>query len=140
MDRTVVLRLPEKMAERFQRGAAAAHKELEDFLVDRLGDVAPPADDDLAPHLQEELRAMESLSDDALWEVARGRFPAAKQRVYEKPLRRNSEGILSREEEATLHALGEEARVLMLRKSHAYLLLKWRGHALPSREEMLDAA
>ncbi len=136
MDRTVVLRLPEQMAERFQRGAAAARKEFEDFLVERLKDAAPPLDDDLPLSIREELRAMERLDEDALWKIARSRFGVRKQRTYEELLRRNSEGTLGPEEDAALHALGDEARTLMLKKSHAYLLLKWRGQDVPSRAEM----
>ena len=139
MDRTVVLCLPEQMAERFQRGAAAAHKGLEDFLVERLREAAPPLDDDLPSPVREELLAMESLDDDALRKIARSRLGAGKQRTYERLLRRNSEGALEPGEDATLHALGEEARTLMLKKSHAYLLLKWRGYAIPSRGEMRKA-
>ena len=35
-----------------------------------------------------------------------------------------------------LTALGEEARRLTLKKAHAYMLLKWRGHAIPSLETL----
>lgn len=101
MDQTVVLRLPEQMVERFRRGAAAANKRLEDFLVDRLSDAVPPVTGDLPSPLREELQAMEGLDDDALWRVARSGLPAGRRRRYEELLRKNSEGSLEPGDDAT---------------------------------------
>lgn len=42
MSQTVVLDLPEETLARYQKGAAAARKPLEEFLVDCLREVAPP--------------------------------------------------------------------------------------------------
>jgi hypothetical protein len=92
--------------------------------------------DDLPSPLREELRALEDLGDEALWEVAQSRLPPTRQRVYNRLLRKNSQGTITAREKETLHALGEEARRLTLKKAHAYMLLKWRGHHIPSREEL----
>jgi hypothetical protein len=124
------------MLHRYRRGAAAAHKLLEEFLVERLTDAAPLLADDLPSPLREELRALEDLGDEALWEVAQSRLPPTRQRVYSRLLRKNSQGTITAREKETLHALGEEARRLTLKKAHAYMLLKWRGHHIPSREEL----
>jgi hypothetical protein len=131
MAQTVTLQLPDETLYRYRRGATAARKVLEEFLVERLADTAPPLVDDLPSPLHEELQAMEDMDDDALWEVAQGRMSPTRQRVYSRLLRKNSQGILTTREKATLHALGEEARRLTLKKAHACMLLKWRGHRLP---------
>jgi hypothetical protein len=51
-------------------------------------------------------------------------------------LYKNGQEIITAREKEKLHALGEEARRLTLKKAHAYMLLKWRGHAIPSPEEL----
>jgi hypothetical protein len=60
----------------------------------------------------------------------------AKQRLYSRLLHKNSQGTITAREKETLYALGEEARRLTLKKAHAYMLLKWRGHRIPSQEEL----
>jgi hypothetical protein len=64
-------------------------------------------------------------------------LPPAHQRLYSRLLQKNSQGAITVPEKKKLHALGEEARRLTLKKAHAYMLLKWRGHYIPSPEELL---
>lgn len=132
MEQSVTLRLPDETLRRYRHGAVAAHKLLEEFLVERLTDSAPPLPDDLPSPLREELRALENLSDKALWRVAQNHLPAARQRVYSRLLRKNSRGTITAHEKETLRALGEQARRSTLKKAHAYMLLKWRGYQIPS--------
>jgi hypothetical protein len=131
MSQTVTLDLPDDAADRYRRGASAARKPLEQFLVERLTESAPPPTDDLAPGLGDELRRMESLDDDALWTITRASLSPAQQRRYDRLLDKNGRSALTHREQQTLHAIGEEARLLTLKKAHACLILKWRGHELP---------
>jgi hypothetical protein len=47
MAQTVTLQPPDEILQRCQRGATAARKHLEEFLVDRLMEALPPAADDV---------------------------------------------------------------------------------------------
>ncbi|MBI3362218.1 MAG: hypothetical protein HY023_14030 [Chloroflexi bacterium] len=136
MSQTVVLQLPEEMLQRYRRGARVARKGLEDFLIERLEEASPPLADDLPSPLREELKALESLDDQALWEVARSILSPAQQRRYSRLLKKNSEGTFTAREREALRELGDEARRLTLRKAHAYMLLKWRGQTIPPREAL----
>lgn len=136
MPETVTIQVPDEVLQRYRRGAMAARKLLEDFLVERLMEGAPPLADDLPSPLQEELKALERLDDDALWQVARRQLPPASQRLYSRLLTRQSQGTITAREKETLYTLGEEARLLTLKAAHAYMLLKWRGHRVPSPEEL----
>lgn len=136
MARTVTLHLPEEMLQRYRRGAAVAQKVLEEFIVDRLEEAVPPLADDLPSPLHEELKALESLDDESLWKVAQSQLPPEHQSLYTRLLAKNSRGTITPREKETLDTLGEEARRLTLKKAHAYMLLKWRGHAIPSREAL----
>ena len=136
MAQTVTLQLSDETLQRCQRGATAAHKLLEEFLVERLLEAVPPLANDLPSPLQEELEALEQLDNDALWQVARSRLSPALQRQYSRLLAKNSQGTITAHEQGTLHALGEQARLLTLKAAHACMLLKWRGHRIPSPEEL----
>ena len=138
MPETITLELPDEAIQRYQRGATAARKRLEEFLVERLVEVPLPLADDLPPPLAETLRTLETLDDETLWAIARSQLLPDQQDLYDHLLHKNSQGLLIASEEETLYTLGKEARLLTLKKAHAYMLLKWRGHAIPSMEELPD--
>jgi hypothetical protein len=136
MSESVTVELSDKALERLRRGAGAAGKPLEQFLVDRLMDSVPPLPEDIPPALREELDMLEQLNEPALREVAESRLPVGRQRQYSRLLTKNSSGDITTAERRELEELGEEARRLTLKKAHAHLLLKWRGHAIPSPPEL----
>jgi hypothetical protein len=55
MAQSVTLFLPEETLQRYRRGATAARKLLEEFLVECLLETVPPLADDLPSPLREEL-------------------------------------------------------------------------------------
>jgi hypothetical protein len=139
MGEAITVHLPEETLHRYRWGAAAARKPLEEFLADRLVDSAPPAVSDAPALWREELETMAELDDETLWEIARSQLPSTRQRTYSRLLHKNSQGTLTEREQETLRKLGDEARVLTLKKAQAYLLLKWRGHRIPTRGELQRA-
>ena len=138
MGKTISLELPEETLERYRQGAVAAHKMLEAFLVDRLEEAVPPVAGELPSPLREELTVLETLDDDDLQKVANSDLLPDQQRQYDDLLSKNGRGTITPRETETLRTLGEEARQLTLKKSHAYMLLKWRGCPVPSREDLLQ--
>ena len=78
---------------------------------------------------------METLSDEELWKIAESRLPPVDQRRLARLLRKGA-GELQEREQKTLARLREETDRLTLRKSYAYLLLKFRGHRIPSLREI----
>jgi len=136
MSKTITLQLPGETFQRYRRGATVARKSLEEFLTERLVEAVPPLADDLPSPLHEELQVLENLDDKALRKVARSQLSPARQRLYSRLLHKNSQGVITAREKEKLHALGEEARRLTLKKAHACMLLKWRGRPIPSLEEL----
>lgn len=136
MTQVVTLQLPDEVVHRYRRGANAANKKFEEFLLERLEEAAPPPTDGLPRFLQEALDSLENLDNTALRQVAESQFPAEKQRAYDRLLAKNSRGELTAQEIERMHTLGDEARHLMVKKAHAYLVLKWRGQPIPTREEL----
>ena len=133
--KSITLQLPHSMLQRFRRGAGAAGKSLQQFLAERLMEAVPPLPEEIPPPARAELDALE-LGDQALCEVAESRLPPSRQRLYRRLLGKNTAGSITAGEREKLTALGEEARQLTLKKAHAYLLLKWRGCAIPSLAEL----
>lgn len=134
----VTIELPEPALRRFRRGAAAAQKALEDFLAERLVATPLPLADDLPPTLRAEIAPLEHLDDASLWNVAAQQLSPAEQAEYDSLLAAIAQSELSDTEEGRLRAIGGKARRLTLRRAHAYLILKWRGHTLPAVDEILD--
>ena len=139
MPESVTVRLPGEALQRFRRGAGAAGKPLEEFLADRLLDAVPSLPEDLAPALRAELDALEQLDETALRKVAESRLSPGRQRLYSRLLAKNAAGTATGAERQQMEMLGDEARQLTLKKAHAYLLLKWRGCAIPSISQFEDS-
>lgn len=102
-----------------------------------IGDVAgslATQERSLPPELETELRALELLSDDVLWAVARSRLTAAKQRRWRRLLEKKQQRGLAEPEEQELARLMTDSDRLTVCKAQAYLLLKERGHRIPELE------
>ena len=131
MLQTVTLQLSDEMVRRFRRGATVARKSFEQFITERLLESVPPLADELPAAVRTELETLENLDNESLLQVAGSHLPPDEQRLYSRLLTKNQRGTLTPVEKEKLHALGEKARRLTLKKAHASLLLKWRGVPLP---------
>jgi hypothetical protein len=82
------------------------------------------------------LNALERLSDEALWAIARSTANDDKIALYDVLIERQNAHTLTTEGRHLLTQLRDEADALMLRKAHAYVLLQRRGYTLPSLDEL----
>lgn len=138
MSHTVVLDLPEETLLRYRKGAEAARKPLEEFLVDRLKEAAPPYGLTATVPTEVALEQFNQLSDEALWRIAQQRLTDDQQKEYSRLLNKNQAGALLASEEKVLAELGKFARQLTMDKAQAFMILKWRGHELPNPNELQD--
>jgi hypothetical protein len=79
---------------------------------------------------------MEDLGDDELWTISRRRPAPASQRRLERLLDKNQRGELTDRERRILGELRADGDRLMLQRSYAALLLKYRGQRVPDLEEL----
>lgn len=134
---TITMTLPNNLYERLQNRARAMKISVGEVVTETLIRSLPPlVESDLPLGLQSELRAMEHLSDEALWQIAEGTLNPEKAAFIEVLLERNREGTLTQEGHTWLTQLQGESQALTLRKAHAYALLQSRGYQLPSLEEL----
>jgi hypothetical protein len=139
MARRIPVSVPENLYQQLEAGARTAEQSVGDFVIRRLSRDLPPApESDLSPDVRAELTAMEQLSDDALWLIARGTANADKVAMLDVLLERKLAGELTPEGQQLLTRLREEADALTLRKAHAYALLQQRGHPLPTLAALRD--
>jgi hypothetical protein len=111
-------------------------------MAQRMARPIPVADDTpakpgdrLPPDVEAELGALERLSDDVLWAVARSRMNTAKQRRWHRLLERGQQGALTDQEQEELSRLMADGDRLTLCKAQAYLLLKERGYRIPELDK-----
>jgi hypothetical protein len=139
MARTLTVSVPDNLYQRLEAGARTADQSVGDFVIRRLSrDVPLAPESDLPPAIRAELTAMEQLSDDALWLIARGAVNADKVAMLDVLLERQLAGELTPEGQQLLTQLREEADAFTLRKAHAYALLQQRGHPLPTLAVLRD--
>jgi hypothetical protein len=127
----VTLQLPQSIYNSAHRTARAVKRPLAEILVTVLKSSLPPLEG-LPPEIAAQLTALESLDNERLSQVACAILPPSQQRRLSALLRKNQAGKLTARERVALDDLVSEAELLMLRKSRAYALLKWRGITLPS--------
>ena len=109
-----------------QQIANDAEQPLEELIAQRLqSSLNLPV---LPPDEEAELAALEHLSDDALWTIAREQLPASIQARMQTLMDENSRGKISDADYTELGKLVERGQRLTLRKARAAALLTRRGH------------
>lgn len=133
---TVPVQIPEPLYHRLERLAKLTNRSLENVVEQALTTNLPPLPDHLPKEARIELQELELLNDDALWQVARSEVSSEHQTQISSLLEKNSQGTLTEAEQTRLSELQHQADQLMLKKAYAYVLLKWRGHRLPTLAEL----
>jgi len=133
--RDLTVRIPAPIYRRLERVAQETDQPVESVALASITGNLPPSLDDAPTDLIGDLHALQTLSDDDLWAVARTKLPRNQQMRLGVLLARNRAGLLTEAEQAELARMGEETDRLTLRKAHAYALLRWRGFPLPSLDE-----
>lgn len=127
----VTLQIPEALYRRLAHTAHATQRSLEEVILHALQVGSPPGWEDAPPEFQVDLSALDKLDDEALWQVVRNRKSATEMERYDTLLERNRNGTLTDAERLELANLRADADRFMLRKAHAAVLLRWRGHVVP---------
>ncbi len=129
--------ISDDLYRRLEVVAQQSHRSVEEVAQHTLAAHLPlPVESELPEPLRTELQAMEQLSEDALWQIAESVMNPDKVAMFDLLLERHKEETLTPAGRSMLDQLRQEADALMLRKAHAYVLLKSRGHRLPTLAEL----
>jgi hypothetical protein len=129
---TVAIQVPQTLYHRLERLAALTGRPLESLVAQTLSSTIPPLPDDLPAVMRDALIALENLSDNELWQVMHRSFPDDQYQQFEDLREKRRAGTITEVEQNLLDQLTQEADLLTLQKAYAAVLLKWRGHKLPS--------
>jgi hypothetical protein len=136
---TITLTLPEAIYKHLQSQAKITTRSLDEIASQLFVQSLPPkVEEDLPPSYRTELESMAHLSDDVLWQIAQSSMNQDKVALYDILLERHKTEKLTPIGREWLTQLREDADQLMLRKAHAYAILKNRGHKLPTLEELRE--
>jgi hypothetical protein len=135
MSRTITLTLPDDVLQPMQRVAQATKQSVEELLVIAL-QAALPTLEGLPPDIMPHLIALESLDDQALWQVMLESVPLDHQHKLHDLLSRNQAGTLTDSEREQLAISQHQADLVMLRKARAAVLLRFRGKRVPTLAEL----
>ena len=135
MPHTITLTVPDEVLQPLQRMAQATRQSVEDVMVAAL-QAALPSLAGLPAEVIESLVALESLDDQALWQVMLETVPRAHQQRLHTLLARQQDGMLTARERDQLVRAQHAADLVMLRKARAAVLLRVRGRRVPTLTEL----
>ena len=129
---TITLQIPEILYQRLLNTAHATQQPLQEVILHALQVGSPPEWDDVPEEFQADLAALDKLDDNTLWQIVRSCKTEKDMQRYNILLEANSSGTLTDTERLELVKLRHDADLFMLKKAQAAVLLRWRGHHLPT--------
>lgn len=135
---TIRLNLPDNLLRRLNDAAEAAQQPFDDVLLQTILAGLPPDLSQAPERFRADLRLLNRMDNDVLWQIARGALDESKSAEYAALLEQNQNSSLSESERTRLNAVREEADQLMFRRAYALALLKWRDVTIPDVETLDD--
>ena len=132
----ITIELPQSVLQQLQRIAAVTHQSIEALVAQSVLSNLPPSADNAPPELQQDLLNLQTLSTEALWEIAQAQMAPSQHQRQLKLLNKHETQPLNSDEQQELTSLRQAADHLMLRKAYAWSLLRWRGERIPALSEL----
>lgn len=133
----VTVELPLAVFEQLTRIARATQQPLEVLAAQSIASNLPPTPDNAPVEMQVELLQMQTLSGTELQAIAQSQISTEKQQRHLELLEKNqTSGELTPTERQELSSLRIAADRLMLQKAYAWSVLRWRGHRIPTLNEL----
>jgi predicted transcriptional regulator len=130
LSHTITLTLPEPLYRTVSTLAQMTQRPLAEILQESLAHTLPPLDDVPAEEA-ECLAQMSTMDDAALWHISHTTLSEHQQEALHTLLDRQNAGELTSDDTVRLQALLDEYGRLLVRQSHAWLLLARRGYHVP---------
>ncbi len=131
---TITLELSESLYRSARQIAEVTKRPIEEIVQESLTHTLPPLDD-VEPDEAVTLARMSTLDDTALWEEANRILSSKEQTEMQTLLDRQNAGELTETETVRLQLLMGKYGRLLVRKSHAWLLLARRGYRVPVQKQ-----
>ncbi len=128
---THTIQISEQTFQRLFSQAQAKQTTVSELAERALSRVLPPSVDHVPEKWRADLQQMQQMSDEMLWRIARTEMPVDRVALYDQLVEAAQQGTLLPNEQQQLDALHEDADLLMIHRSYAWLLLQSRGHKIP---------
>lgn len=135
--RTITITIPEALYLQLEATARSSAQSVDVVVAQSLERDIPSHLVALLPDtLRAELAVMDQLSDAALQAIAASVAPQERGAQLDDLLALKQDGMITTEQQERLTALQAEFEALMVRKAHAFVLLKSRGHTPPPIDQL----
>ena len=136
MTQALTIQLPESLYQHLQTVASASKQSLEQLIYQSVQGNLPPLMPRVDVELQPDFLTMQTFSIAELKPIALSQIESKTQSRHLHLLEKNSQDTLTDKEQRELADLRQRADQLMLRKSYAWSLLRWRGYSMPKLAEI----
>ena len=133
---SITLQLPDPVYRYLQKVAAITKRPLEQLVRQSVEGNLPPSVESAPTELQGDLLEMQTAAPEDLMRIAASQVDVAQQARHLALLEKNSEGVITPEENLELESLRLAADRLMVRKSYALAVLRWHGQTIASLSEL----
>ena len=140
MSQVITINLPDDLYKQLQQAAKLSRQPVEIIVAQSLAHSLPPLLGDIPPAYQPDVYPLLAMSDAELEREMAQTFPADLWTEYEALLEKKKEAALTTQETARLDSLRRAADVVTFRKGYAAVLLKRRGHHIPSLDELAKSS
>ncbi len=132
MSQTITINLSDTLYEQLKRASELSRQPTEAIVIQSLTHTLPALLEEIPPQYQPDVYPLLQMSDADLQREANCSFPPERWAEYEALLEEKKARPLTPREKTRLDTLRREANVLMFRRGYAAVLLKRRGHRLPT--------
>ena len=139
MPQTMTINLSDTLYKQLKRAAQLSRQPTETIIIQSLTHTLPALLEEIPARYQSDVYPLLQMSDADLQREANRTFSSQRWAEYEALLDRKKTKPLTPEEETRLDTLRREADVLMFRRGYAAVLLKRRGHSLPTLHELAQS-
>jgi hypothetical protein len=136
MTYTITIKLSDRRYDQLRRAAELANRPVDTIVEESLAHSLPPLLEDIPVEYQADIYPLLEMNARQLAAEAARVFPRSKWQQYEALLTKKKVEALSAAEEKRFAGLSREADVLTLRKGYAMVLLRRRGYAAPTLDEL----
>ena len=135
----ITITLPDRVYEVLSRQAKAQQKSVRKIAEETL-QKATFLEEATLPSLESEQHTLVQKNDSELWQLAESQWAPSQERKWRRLIAKRDEGRLTEAQEKELGALVADWRCFMVIQSEAWVLLKQRGHRIPTAEELEQRA
>ena len=136
MSHTMSIHLSDKLYQQITQAARLYRQPAETIILRSLNHTLPPLLDEIPVQYHADVFPLLAMDDQALQQESRQVFSPERWARYETLLDQKKSAPLTDDEERQLVELRREADIVMFRRSYAAVLLKRRGYALPTLNEL----